>query len=244
MKSLKAFFLILIFFISTSAFSQDKDFQIGIKGGLNLAFITNPPTGFSSNIAVGFHAGLCSSINFDSSNFSIRTELLFNNVGANIENYTYGNYTSPTTTHLTTIHTQYGISSNYIQLPILLKYQFSKGMSVLFGPCISYLISAKNDSSIFISFNDSSNAKNSIATDTSGSASVNIINTMNKLDIGAALGISYETAGGFGIEARYYFGITSAFKSTNYINTSSKITTYQPAYGNNNNISLSIYYMF
>jgi len=244
MKSLKLFSFLIILLITSSANSQNKPFEIGLKGGLNLFYITNPPVGFTSNLSAGFHGGLCSSINFDSSDFSIRTELLFSNVGANIEQYTYGNYTNLNNQHTTSIHTTYSMSYNYIEVPILLKYQFAGGMSVLFGPYFSYLLSAKNDSTKFISYKDSSNVSGNIATDTTGNASINIINSMNKLDIGAALGISYETSKGLGFELRYTFGIINAFKSSNYINPSSKITTYQPAYGNNNNIALSIYYMF
>jgi hypothetical protein len=244
MKSLKSILFAAVLLISATSHGQDKSFQMGIKGGLNLFYITNPPIGFTSNLSIGFHAGLCSSINFDSSNFSIRPELLFNNVGANVENYVYANYSSISQNHNTSIHTQYKITSNYIQLPLLLKYQFARGISVLIGPYFSYLLSAKNDSSSFISFKDSANSPNSAATDSTGSATLNILNSMNKLDIGAALGFSYETSKGLGFEIRYSFGITSAFKSANYINPSSKITTFQPAYGNNNNIALSIYYLF
>ncbi len=244
MKSLKTLILIVVLFSSSSAFCKDKAFQIGLKGGLNIYSLLNPSAGFSSNFATGFHAGIITSINFDSSNFSIRPEVLFNRVGADLEQFTYSNYTNLNLAHTSSTHLKYAMTFDYIQVPVLLSYQFSGGVSIAIGPYAGYLLKARSDSSVFISFKDSSNIPSNIAKSSSGSGSLDVINSMNKLDFGAMIGLNYESAKGFGMQFRYSYGITNVFQSTTFINPSSKISTFQPAYGNNSNISISIYHFF
>ena len=132
----------------------------------------------------------------------------------------------------------------YVQVPLLLNYQFSKGVNFGLGPYVGYLLKAKNDSSIFVSYKDSSNFPTSIAKSSSGSGSLDIVNAMNKLDIGAAFSFGYESDGGLGFQLRYAYGFTKAFMSNTYIDPATKVAKFQPAYGNNTTISFSIYKLF
>ncbi len=244
MITLKAAGIMVLMFFGMIPKGDAQELHFGLKAGMNLYYLLNPQVGFSTSVAESFHGGAILNIGFDSSNFSIQPEVLFSINGAELSHYIYATYSNsaanPPITHTTSIHTNYSMNFNYLQLPILMKYHFAGAFSVTVGPYIGYLMSAKNDTSIFTSFKDTAKSASSV----SFSGSMNPIETMNKLDIGGALGLNCEFSSGLGFEFRYYYGLTKTFKAHNFVDPSTGLITAQPAYGNNNNIAVSLFYLF
>lgn len=112
------------------AYAQDEtvkksDISFGLKGGLNLSFITGDGTdNFDSKIA--FHIGVVSEIPI-SDKFSFQPELLYSSQGDKE----------------TSDGMEIKYKLDYLNLPLMAKYYISKGFSLEAGPQIGFLLSAK-----------------------------------------------------------------------------------------------------
>jgi hypothetical protein len=80
------------------------------------------------------------------------------------------------------------LNLNYINIPLLFQYMFDNGFRLQAGPQFGILASAK--------------AK-------SGDASIDVKDSFNTLDVSLPLGVGYVTPSGFGIDARYNFGLSN-----------------------------------
>ena len=103
---------------SAAAFSQD--FQLGVKGGVNISNYTGGD--FENSAIVGFHGGVIVGLMLGD-HFSIQPEALFSAQGAKIK----------------------GVSNNeekfkvsYITLPVLAKYRFTGGFYIEAGPQVGF----------------------------------------------------------------------------------------------------------
>ncbi|MHA4847457.1 porin family protein [Flavitalea antarctica] len=103
---------------SAAAFSQD--FQLGVKGGVNISNYTGGD--FENSAIVGFHGGIIVGLMLGD-HFSIQPEALFSAQGAKIK----------------------GVSNNeekfkvsYITLPVLAKYRFTGGFYIEAGPQVGF----------------------------------------------------------------------------------------------------------
>lgn len=99
-----------------------QETQFGIKGGLNLASLTNDTSGLDSRTA--FHIGVMSEIPI-SELFSIQPELIYSLQGAKAD----GDQ----------------IKIDYLNIPVMFKYYASQGVSVEAGPQIGVLLSATTE---------------------------------------------------------------------------------------------------
>jgi hypothetical protein len=86
---------------------------------------------------------------------------------------------------------------NYVNLPILLKFYVSEGLSLDIGPQFGVLISAKQSSS-------------------TSSTNIDIKSSYKETDIGLATGVSYNFVGGLNISARYNFGLKNILNEDLY----------------------------
>jgi hypothetical protein len=96
--------------------------------------------------------------------------------------------------------------NNYLAVPVMLKYSHGD-FKLLAGPQFGYFLSAKEDG-------------------------VEVNDLYKSLDFGISLGAGYETEAGFGLDARYYFGIANI----NNDSSSSDMTI------RNSGIQLALYY--
>lgn len=83
--------------------------------------------------------------------------------------------------------TEFKTKLGYLNMPVLLQFMFGEGFRVQTGPQVGYLLSAK--------------AKNG--------GEVDIKDDFKKVDFSWPIGASYVTGSGFGIDARYVFGISN-----------------------------------
>ncbi|MDB5201563.1 MAG: hypothetical protein JWQ27_972 [Ferruginibacter sp.] len=101
----------------------------------------------------------------------------------------------------------------YIAVPVMLQYMFDNGFRIEAGPQVSFLTSAKKEIA-------------NVETD--------IKKEINKADFGVGAGISYVMKSGFGIDARYNFGLNDISKD--------KIANPYKAY--NRGAQIGLFYQF
>jgi opacity protein-like surface antigen len=96
------------------------------------------------------------------------------------------------------------VEANYIDIPLLVKAEVAKGLSIYAGPQISYL------------------AKSSLHVNTSvlGISLLNkrldLTDNFNRMDIGIAGGVGYAFDNGFTLKAGYDYGLSKLDKNDNF----------------------------
>lgn len=141
----------------------------GIKAGLNLANLTNTNGSFRA----GLHAGGLMHAHFTPA-FSIQPEIMYSMQGAKYDNdarYTLG----------------------YVNIPVLLQYNFGDGFRLQGGPQLGILTTA---------------------TFKVGSTNYDVSDAFKTIDFSVPLGLSYLSKSGVGLDARYNIGVSDVTEST------------------------------
>ena len=127
----KIFVLALGLFITgvANAQSTDKPITIGAKAGVNFSNIIKEDgnNNFKADYLTGYHAGLTLDIKL-SDNFAFTPELLYSTKGYKLTN-SLSKFTQ--TTH-------------FIDVPILASIKVVKGLNLVAGPQVSFLLSTNN----------------------------------------------------------------------------------------------------
>jgi hypothetical protein len=164
-------FILLAFTIltTTSFFAQGIDF--GIKAGVNFATITD-----ASNLSnkTGFVGGVFAGIKFNDK-VAIQGDLLYSQQGADFD---IG-----------------AIDLNYVNIPVVLKYFFVKGLNLQVGPQFGFVV----DDNFKEVFGDISKAES--------------------FDLTGVVGVGYDLPLGIRIDGRYNFGLTDVIKDAGGKNT-------------------------
>lgn len=88
------------------------------------------------------------------------------------------------------------INLDYINIPVLVQYMFDNGFRLQAGPQLGFLVNAKSKT---------------------GGLSVDIKENLNTVDFGLAVGAGYvHTPSGFGVDARYNFGLSNINENSSY----------------------------
>ncbi len=88
------------------------------------------------------------------------------------------------------------IELGYLNIPVLFQYMFDNGFRLEAGPQVGLLLSAKSKV---------------------GNLSTDIKDNLETLDAGLLVGVGYiHPPTGFGVDARYQFGLTNINKSNNF----------------------------
>ncbi|HVG16963.1 MAG TPA: porin family protein [Chitinophagaceae bacterium] len=162
--------------LSTSLlFAQDPKF--GIKGGLNISKLTNQ--GSDPDWRLGFNAGLLAHIHVTPA-FSLQPEVVYSSQGAK---YALSN------------SKDLNLNLSYLNIPVLLQYNFDNGFRLQGGPQIGFLIGV-NDKVDGVELN-------SVDSD-----------DFKTIDISLPLGFSYLGYSGFGFDARYNLGLTNVIEGS------------------------------
>lgn len=102
------------------------------------------------------------------------------------------------------------VKLDYINVPVLFQYMFDNGFRLQAGPQVGFLMNARTENKDY---------------------NIDHKNDLEPIDIGIAMGMSYVSKSGFGIDARYVHGLTNIYK-----NNSSKTT--------NRGFQLGLFYLF
>lgn len=165
--------LLFISICTAGVFAQGLDF--GIKAGVNVA--NQKISGdydLDTKAKIGFHGGVFVTWMF-SEKLGLQPELLFSTQGSHDEDDMY----------------DYSIITNYVNVPVLLRYDINDMFSVHAGPQFGILISAEEE------FDGN---KQDIKDD------------FKTTDIGIALGAEADLPANFGVGVRYIIGVTNVLK--------------------------------
>lgn len=108
--------------ICAFGFTNAQETKFGVKGGLNIASLTN--LSYTKSL-VGFNIGGFAEIKLNEK-FAIQPELLYSGQGAK--------YIDGTKSNL-----------NYVNVPIMAKYFITEELNIEAGPQVGFLMSAKED---------------------------------------------------------------------------------------------------
>jgi hypothetical protein len=156
--------------------------NFGIKGGLNLANwrVANPGPGNTMSFYPSFHAGILVS-GYLSDNIIIQSEAQYSMQGSK-DNYVDNGNSTDVIAHF-----------DYINIPLLMKFQTKSGVFAEVGPQVGFLLDAR--------------------TSLDGSP-IDVKNEVNTTDISLVMGLGYLSSGNIGIDARFNLGLSNISKSS------------------------------
>lgn len=181
MKKLFVAVMALLSFGISFAQQESKsgsDIKYGAKGGLNLANIVGDDAGDANNY-VGFNAGFFVEIPV-TDKLIFQPEILYSAQGSKSEGIVDGYNVDAT------------LKFNYINLPLMFKYQVANKFSLEAGPYIGFLTSAKLKFDV----------------EGLGSDTVDMKDDVKSTDFGIGVGMNYEFSDVIFANARYQGGLT------------------------------------
>ncbi len=163
--------MLLVLIAAASAMFASAQIHFGIKAGYNLANLPSSPVQPSVSSKSDFNAGVLASIPLFSS-CSLQPEIMYSGQGDAF-----------TSTYIS------GKSNlDYLNIPVLFKYQHSSGLFAESGPQLGILLSSKASA---------------------GGNTFDNKSTTKSTDFSWAFGIGYKLPLGLGIDARYNLGLTN-----------------------------------
>lgn len=156
--------------------------KFGAKGGINLANIVGDDAG-DANMFVGFNAGFFVEIPV-TDKLTIQPELLYSAQGSKSE--------GPLVIEGNVYDVEATIKLNYINIPVMFKYQVADKFSLEAGPYVGFL----------------TNAKMKVEVVGYGSDTVDMKDMVKSTDFGLGVGMNYEFSDVVFANARYQGGLT------------------------------------
>lgn len=179
MNRRNVFALVMSMSMGLLATAQDAP-KFGLKGGLNVSTLS-----YSNNAdadwRTGFNLGGLAHIHVTPA-FSLQPEVYYSSQGAKIAN-PFGSG-------------EMNLNLSYINVPVLLQYNFANGFRLQGGPQIGFLTGVSDK------VND---------------AELNRLNSSNfkSVDVSLPLGLSYLGYSGLGVDTRFNIGLTNINKADN-----------------------------
>ncbi|AKQ45474.1 hypothetical protein TH63_07185 [Rufibacter radiotolerans] len=182
-----------------SAQSSDSDdkLKLGIKAGLNVAYINDDDRVPSEYISsrMGFHVGVLAHYHL-SDKWALQPELIYSKEGAEYDwpgNSSIGRYQGKT-------------DLNLLKFPILAQYMFGPSFRIQTGPQVGLIVNAN--------FEDKNNDE------------VRKLD-IQRVDIAWAFGLGYLHNSGFGLDGRFNWGLTNIYPSGTYPGQGAYMRTWQ-----------------
>lgn len=157
---------------------KTSDVKFGAKGGINLANLVGDDAG-DANIFLGFNAGMFVEIPV-TDKLTIQPEVLYSAQGSKSEGVIEGYNVDAT------------LKLNYINIPVMFKYQVANKFSLEAGPYVGFLTSAKLKFDV----------------EGLGSDTLDMKDDFKSTDFGFGLGMNYEFSDVIFANARYQGGLT------------------------------------
>ncbi|MGH2665843.1 porin family protein [Flavobacterium sp.] len=164
------FSIILVLF--TVNFGHAQVFRLGVKAGLNYANFQGST--LQTDAITSYHAGLVGEIKIIDA-FSLQPEVLYSTQGASYKNAVE----------------EFKSELGYVSVPVLVKINLGKTVSIDVGPQFSFLLSKKIDTSTDI----------------------------NEFDFALAGGLGFKLTENFFIQGRYTLGLTEIDKNADFKNS-------------------------
>ena len=179
----KIFVAVVVLLSFGISFAQEEtksgsDIKYGAKGGLNLANIVGNDAG-DANVFIGFNAGFFVEIPV-TDKLIFQPEILYSAQGSKSDGIIDGYNVDAT------------LKFNYINVPLMFKYQVANKFSLEAGPYIGFLTSAKLKFDV----------------EGLGSDTVDMKDDVKSTDFGIGVGMNYEFSDVIFANARYQGGLT------------------------------------
>ena len=193
----------LAFAQTTQTASSSSPVRFGVKAGMNVASLSKDAGLEDQKSKIGFNAGVFANIPVAES-FSIQPEVLYNQLGAKVENR--DEFTALGTTTRTV--ESYSTNLDYLTVPVMFQYNFVPNFYVEAGPEFGFMLSAKNKG------DRTTTVTNSSGTTTNSASYTDDINkdNLNTFNFGVGIGAGYYFTDNIGITARYVAGVTDVAK--------------------------------
>jgi len=159
-----------------------SDVKFGAKGGINLANIVGDDAG-DANMFVGFNAGFFVEIPV-TDKLTIQPEILYSAQGSKSE--------GPLVIDGSLYDVKATMKLNYINIPVMFKYNVVEKFSLEAGPYVGFLTTAKMK----------------VDVDGYGSATEDMKDLVKSTDFGIALGMNYDFSDVIFANVRYQGGLT------------------------------------
>lgn len=185
MKS-KNLFLAGALFLAAFSTAQAQEINWGIKAGANYSTISSD---IQPDHIFGFHAGVVAEISVVPK-FSIQPELLYSLEGAKSE-FSFSEEEFD-------FSSKSKITLGYINLPVIAKYFVTPEFSLQSGPQVGYLVSAKDDYEISMSFPE----------EFTDSGEADMKDELKSISFGWNFGLGYEFQNNLFLQARYHLGLS------------------------------------
>lgn len=143
--------------------------KYGVTAGLNLANIVGDNTDGNA-MKAGFHAGLAFDFSL-SDNVLLSPAVLYSTKGTQDDK-----------------ESKYKLNTNYVEIPVLVKYQLDNGLNFGAGPYLGLLMSAKS---------------------TDGTDDIDVKDLFASTDYGLKAGIGYSMESGLGFGLNYGLGLAN-----------------------------------
>lgn len=190
MKKIFTTLTIILFFV----ISANAQTEFGLRGGLNMSNIIGDNVE-DNNDYYSFHIGFFTSIKI-TDNLSIQPEIQYSSQGADYETvFSEGIYESITEGEL---------RFQYLNLPVMVKFNVFKGLFIEVGPQAGYLAYSKH----LINYTEKENGDIT----SRGRVQNNLRKLTNEIDYGVVGGLGYQFKDGLFLEARYYYGLNDIIK--------------------------------
>lgn len=204
----KLIILGVLFFAISNVYAQDEKILIGIKGGLNIASISN--NGGGSTVTFGSttssyknkvkflpHAGAYAELKINDF-FSVQPELLFSMKG-------YGSESKVSSGPSNSSEYKGSLVLSYIDIPVQARFNLGKGFHLLAGPYIGILLAAKSKDESTVISGSTKVMEESTSTSKSG---------LQTTDVGVYIGAGYELESGLSFGLRWCKGFTDITKAS------------------------------
>ena len=175
---------VLVFGLTNAqdAVKATSDVKFGVKGGINLANIVGDDAG-DANMFVGFNAGFFVEIPV-TDKLTIQPEILYSAQGSKSE--------GPLVIDGSLYDVKATMKLNYINIPVMFKYNVAEKFSLEAGPYVGFLTTAKMK----------------VDVDGYGSATEDMKDLVKSTDFGIALGMNYDFSDVIFANVRYQGGLT------------------------------------
>lgn len=161
-----------------------RNFSFGASGGVNFSNLLQA-NGGTQNVITGFHFMGFGEYRF-SDKFSIQPGVAYSRQGAETDEIYLPEFDTTT---------NFKIALDYVNVPILVKYNIVKGFGVEAGAQIGFLTSAK--------------AKNIVINGEKSDIDIDIKEMFKSVDLSLDFGVFYDFQGGFLVGGRYNYGLNN-----------------------------------
>ena len=179
-----------LLFIGMTLGVQAQDFGFGVKGGLNFSsFSGSDAEELNFEVKTGYQLGLTMEVPL-AEDFSVQPEVLYSTLGAKTNDFEFEQATD----------TKFNV--DYISVPVIFKYYVIGGLNLEAGPQFSW--------------NSKSEIEGEFADEQIRNEIDAITDETKSFDVGGAVGLGYDLPLGLFAEARYVFGFSKIYDSSEF----------------------------